>query len=743
MKLKLKFVASIFVLLALNALLTSCRVIGGTLPAAIPRANKQKTFVAGAAKIDITPFPGFPMAAYGPSNRYSRGVWTRLHARATYLEDSAGDAIVFVACDLWSMPGGLADRVAELLHSKYKLYHIAREQLAIAATHTHTSPAAFSTCAAHNAFAGNDIGFSHDLYQWLAERIACAVARAAADARPADLYYGEGAIDELARNRSFRAFLANGADAEEILKESKDAHYGVHPTPFPVEADEKHDPTDAYRAFDPRLRVLKITERNTKNHEATDTIAEVAFAGLHPTAMGSDTEVYNSDIFGVAATERELKLNYQKSRAKDGSAVVSIFNTSEGDVVPNWFEHDRRSAMALGGELAKRIGRAAASAEPREDLNIQFAAEYVNFNDRWKPMTGAPMFGGAEGDGTFLSDAGAAESLTSQKTKPEYHKPKLLTTAPYFRGGEENPCARFLANAALFLLNLPEGAWVGVYKIGNIAFATIPGEATTVFARGLERAIQKESGAKNVIMLGLANEYLSYWVTPKEHDLQQYEGASMVYGPESGEMLRDVLVNLSKKPEAAPRRADALHYGYKVGYLFAFRGSFGLDTFAFPAAATDRLHSSRDALRPILTTETHAVSMPNHPHVAWVDRNPNFSGDPVSGAAITPKVSMEVFDEFHKKFHLYRIENAPEDDDNNQFVTSVIVERGGKARWITHWLRPLDSKESEFAGKIFRFRIEGFLGIYHSKEFKIPEILQEKGDLGLLWDPDEKYETAF
>ena len=101
--------------LALSLVLVpGCASIRGKLPLA---AAPQPTgvFQAGAAKTDLTPMPGYPMGGHSIAGSIARGFWTRLWARAIYLEDAAGKSLALVSCDLWSMPAGLADRVAELV----------------------------------------------------------------------------------------------------------------------------------------------------------------------------------------------------------------------------------------------------------------------------------------------------------------------------------------------------------------------------------------------------------------------------------------------------------------------------------------------------------------------------------------------------------------------------------------------------------------------------------------------------
>ena len=72
--------------------------IKGSLPPPTPPVASNE-FRVGAAKVDITPMPGYPMAGYAAAGRISRGVWTRLYARAIYFEDMQGRS-------MQEVPGG-------------------------------------------------------------------------------------------------------------------------------------------------------------------------------------------------------------------------------------------------------------------------------------------------------------------------------------------------------------------------------------------------------------------------------------------------------------------------------------------------------------------------------------------------------------------------------------------------------------------------------------------------------------
>ena len=106
---------------------------------------------------------------------------------------------------------------------------------------------------------------------------------------------------------------------------------------------------DAYRAIDPTLRVIRA-ESTSGSHAL---LAVVAFFAVHQTVMDTTTEVYNSDIFGVATSRVERSLAAASSQAP--APVVAIFNGAEGDVAANWRRRDRNETIALGSLLADGI----------------------------------------------------------------------------------------------------------------------------------------------------------------------------------------------------------------------------------------------------------------------------------------------------------------------------------------------------------------------------------------------------
>ena len=95
--------------------------------------------------------------------------------------------------------------------------------------------------------------------------------------------------------------------------------------------------------------------------------------------------------------------------------------------------------------------------------------------------------------------------------------------------------------------SVPAEAPLGVHQVGGVLFATLPGEFTTMMGWRVAAWVAEAAGwsPARVLPIGLANEYLSYFATPEEYALQHYEGASTLWGPQSGPLLGRRLAQLA------------------------------------------------------------------------------------------------------------------------------------------------------------------------------------------------------
>lgn len=74
-----------------------------------------------------------------------------------------------------------------------------------------------------------------------------------------------------------------------------------------------------------------------------------------------------------------------------------------------------------------------------------------------------------------------------------------------------------------------------LFLVGDLALLGLPGEFTTMAGRRMRTEMQAVMKSRNrdvqTILCGLSNSYSSYVTTPEEYQIQRYEGASTIFGP--------------------------------------------------------------------------------------------------------------------------------------------------------------------------------------------------------------------
>lgn len=578
-------------------------------PASPPLASG--TLRAGAAKLDITPLPGLPLGAHSIEGGTGLARWTRLWARAIYVEDARGEPLVLVACDLWSIPAGLGDAVVARLRDHHGFTHLDRRHLLIAATHTHHGPAAFASNRLYNRAAGPRMGFDPQLHEFLARRIADAIAAALLSAEPARLRLERGTLGAIARNRSLAPFQANPEAA--ALLEANAA----------LPACNADEPA-ACRAIDPTLTTLRIDDAQGQ------AIAVAAFFAVHATAMPNAVDAYHGDLSTIATHAAEQAL----AAASPHEGVVALFNGAEGDVSPDWSTQGRASTLALGERLGAAIvataglGSDCASGQPIEgEIDNRFS--FVALADRAitgpehartaaRALPGKAILGGAE-DG-----------------RTRYHRrwPEGQTVAHARRAGQgpKKPAVP----ALLFAIGFP--TWtlvsevpVSLHRLGPLALAGLPGEFTTVMGMRIRAALREASSTPTLpavpIVVGLADEYAGYFVTPQEFALQHYEGASTLWGQYAGALVQQSLTELVARDPGlpAPARFDPgvhKHFALQPGDRRALRelddrlaAQLELDAAPFALHFESAPPSWQGPTWPTLTVEVRAdATQPWQPH---------------------------------------------------------------------------------------------------------------------------------
>ena len=583
-------------------------------------------FVAGAARVDITPPPGIPMGGHALSGKVSRGVWTRLYARAIFMEGS-GSRLVLVSTDLWAFPAGLGDRVVEVLAERGGPT-IGREQVVFAATHTHQSPGGFATSNHYNQMASRHAGFDERLFEFLADRIAKAIHDAREASVAATLSVGRTTVAGLQVNRSLEAFLMN-PEARSLI--------GAPAVPTPEIGFPVHP--DAFKAVDPGLVVFRLASITD------ETLALAAFFAVHNTTMSHATELYTGDFFGVAATSAERALAGSGQR----EPVVALFNGAEGDVSPTWRRQDSRDAVRLGEMLADAIVSLSGMTQSVDTAGgFRFAYRIVDIADACSPraagictaahaMAGVAAGGGAEDGRSGFWELGWREGVTGPPRDDGHGRKQPVIDPPFVP--LHLPFG--LTPTQLFLPmgdgDVPRSAPIGVYSIDDVALVTLPGEFTTTLGGRIARGVANAVGSdpERTVLVGLANEYLAYFTTPEEYDAQHYEGASTIYGRWAGRVVLDVIVQLAGDLRGY---VDERPAGFK--YHPGDREEFGVRSLG------DRPVATPNHFEAIAVDPSDGELMQGLPTACWIDGIATLPGSyPSSGFAdeisVTPRVRIQ------------------------------------------------------------------------------------------------------
>ncbi|MBI3610226.1 MAG: neutral/alkaline non-lysosomal ceramidase N-terminal domain-containing protein [Nitrospirae bacterium] len=149
----------------------------------------------GAAKIEITPPIGLPMAGYGA--RTSTGVLDPIMARALAISDGR-ETVILVSLDLLAVTDDLFRSIFEKVHAVLPL---PEENLLIAATHTHSGPGSLGKRFWETLAAGP---FNAGVFEQTTDRAARAVIEAYRRLQPAVMAYGRADAGDRIQNRMIR-----------------------------------------------------------------------------------------------------------------------------------------------------------------------------------------------------------------------------------------------------------------------------------------------------------------------------------------------------------------------------------------------------------------------------------------------------------------------------------------------------------------------------------------------------------
>src|SRR4051794_33308108 len=477
----------------------------------LPASAHAGTLQAGAGRADVTPPNGYYMMGWVDSRAKPEGVWTRLFARAIVLERD-GRKIALVAMDANAVPGGLVAQVAKNLAKR----GFTEQNILITASHTHAQATGWYPFTTYNTVfmststpTDQNVAGTLDpqLYAFMVRQVGRAITRADSNLRPAQAGWGRTALLGLTANRSLEAHLANfGFDIPR------------------GQGTVAMDPHGYPGTIDPNVNVLRVDQIVRGRHVPIG--AFPTFAN-HGTAVHAQFLFYGADHHASADRVFERAMR-RAGRVPARQAVVSVFgNSDEGDQSsgllhwgPAWAEHvgDVEARAFL---RAWRAAGHAMSATPDIDsrwTRLCFCGQEApggggTVDDT--AVTGFPLFTGSEEGRGPLYDSDHV-----------VHEGDRLP-ADAGPQGRKIPVTRAQGDS------LPTAVPLLAIRIGDSVIVTVPGEATSEVGVRIRAAVSKAvagSGIANVVVSGLANEYIQYFTTPEEYEMQHYEGGSTLYG---------------------------------------------------------------------------------------------------------------------------------------------------------------------------------------------------------------------
>jgi neutral ceramidase len=495
---------------------------------------------------DITgPAGEVVMMGYANTEQETEGIHLRLRSRAFIVENKDKDKrMVFVSAELGALFQSIKQGVVKKLQETYgNLYK--NDNVLLSATHTHSGPAGYSHYALYNISA---YGYIQENYECIVEGIYNSIVKAHNNLEPGYIEINTGTLQGTSINRSIEAYNNNDEDERNVFENDIDKE------------------------------MVTLNFRND-NH---DLLGIINWFPVHPTSMGNNNHLISGDNKGYASyiCEKEMETNYNANK----TFVAAFAQSNCGDISPNIYggeqgygSNDFESTKYAGEKQYFKCMELSNSASTNLVGKIDYRHKHIDFSNiiiakeyvEYKANSELPEE--ISCDNTKLTyDAAIGYSFAcGAEDGPShvdlFHEGMTADDYPLETGYNNVKAAQFFLNAVPFIntingINYPE-MWeehypkpilfatgrgkpypwtpevlpIQIIKIGQLVMAGVPAEFTSMSGRRLKRIIKQtidenSSVEHTVVIAGLSNAYTGYVATPKEYDLQHYEGASTHFG---------------------------------------------------------------------------------------------------------------------------------------------------------------------------------------------------------------------
>jgi neutral ceramidase len=525
--------------------------------------KRLSMYQSGWAKHEIAIKPqGYAMFGYGQWHHRADQQQTPLYARALYIEDQQGSAVIFCCLDMGCITGAMRDGVSHALRERMASV-FNESSFILTATHTHSAPGGCSHEALYNV---PTPGFVPTHLKAVISASVEAVVTAWKSAAPTELGIDRAEFADdvpVAWNRSLAAYNRNSG----VMKRER---------------------AESHLALDRSMAVLSLRREGELQ-------SLLSLFGVHATCLGSSLNRHDGDNKGYASEHAERTLT-----ASGVADAVAIFaQATAGDVSPHYHGHGdltRRQKIkgdaeydyaAKNGHYQSDLALSALSEKCEERINggIDSVLSFIDLTDihaapafakgetdAWTsdPCHGASFFQGTPVDGpgtpaVLISAVSAlASSVKALRLSPLMRKSK---DADYYRRlyASQGNKAILLEAGRKQILGRPMGGIlpsfidpligelkrqvnVGAIKesllvptrmplqivtIGQLALVCCPGEFTTIAGKRVLETVKErlqQRGIEHVLICTYCNDYMGYVTTQEEYQQQAYEGGHTLFG---------------------------------------------------------------------------------------------------------------------------------------------------------------------------------------------------------------------
>jgi len=503
----------------------------------------------GRGMADCTgPVADITMMGYATASQNTGGIHTRLYCRAFILADQNNSRpIVIVSMEVALVSQLVKIKVVETLRRVYGGVYT-DENVLLTSTHTHSGPGGYMQ---YKAFHHNSNGFYKPTVNAQVNGVLESIYAAHSSIVDGYIYHGRATLLDASINRSPVAYMEN-----------------------PQWERSRYD-----RDVDTTMTLLKLTDT------MGTALGMINWFSVHATSMNNGNHLISSDNKGIAALLAEQHYSTHQHLPGQGSFVAGFLQGALGDVSPNTdgptcnnnvndtcdiitntcSDGEACSASGPGSDMfestyivgekqfitAKSIFD---SASHKLSGPIDYRLQYVNISAlACRPALGYSSAAGTmdgvgdvanfhqgdiHGSGTFrfVTTLLNGREVSDDFTQCQSPKPILVALGQMNRR---------------FLKWYPEILDFQAIKIGQFYTVTVPGEPTTMAGRRIQASIKNtlsELGIRDddVVITALANSYAHYVTTPQEYQIQRYEGASTMYGPNTLTVIQKLLQNITE-----------------------------------------------------------------------------------------------------------------------------------------------------------------------------------------------------